>query len=96
MASVELGEAGEGAVEGLFYLGREDASGELVVFEVVGDAFAALTLARAGFIGAGAAGLVGFDIAFHGELLFNLAFVVPSHRPTLLAYVFLSHPMPAL
>jgi hypothetical protein len=87
MASVELGEAGEGAVEGLFYLGREDTSGELVVFEVVGDAFAALTLARAGFIGAGAIGFVGFNITFHRELLFNLAFVVPPDLPTLLANV---------
>jgi len=62
---VELGEAGEGAVVALFDVGGKDAGGELVVFEVVGDAFAALALAGAGFIAAGAAGFVGFEIAFH-------------------------------
>jgi hypothetical protein len=63
---VELSEAGEGAVVGLFYVEREDAGGQLVVFKVVGDTFTALALARAGLIGAGAISFVGFDVAFHG------------------------------
>jgi hypothetical protein len=84
---VELSEAGEGAVVGLFYVEREDAGGQLVVFKVVGDTFTALALARAGLIGAGAISFVGFDIAFHRKLLFKRAFVVPPDLPTLLAYV---------
>jgi hypothetical protein len=65
LAAVELGKAGEGAVVAFFYFGGKDAGGELVVFEVVGDALAALALAGAGFIGAGAGGFVGFEVAFH-------------------------------
>jgi len=63
----QLGEAGEGAVVGLFYLGGKDAGGQLVELEVVGDAIAALAFAGAGFISAGEPGFVGFNITFQLE-----------------------------
>jgi len=62
---VELDKAGEGAVVALLHLRGEGAGGKLVEFKVVGDALAALALAGAGLISAGAAGLVGFNLAFH-------------------------------
>jgi hypothetical protein len=62
---VELDKAGKGAVVCLFYLRGEDAGGKLIILEVIGDAVAALALAGAGFVAAGASGLVGVQLAFH-------------------------------
>jgi hypothetical protein len=44
---------------------REDAGGQLVELEVIGDTLAALALARAGLIGAVAPGFIGFYVAFY-------------------------------
>jgi len=46
------GEVLEGAVVGRFGLGRETASRELAAYQVVGQAFAAEALSRAGVVGA--------------------------------------------
>jgi hypothetical protein len=46
------GEVLEGTVVGGLGVGWETASGELAAFEVVGQAFAAEALARAGLVGA--------------------------------------------
>jgi len=46
-----LGKTGKGAVKGLFYIIGEDAGGQLVKLQMIGDAFTALTLPGARFIG---------------------------------------------
>ena len=60
-----LHEAGKGAVTGSFYLRGKDTGREFIILQVIGDALTALALSGAGFIGAVAAGFVGFNIAFH-------------------------------
>jgi hypothetical protein len=69
-ASNILGEAGEGAVEGLLYIIRENAGGQFVILEVVGDALTALTLSGTRLVGAVASGFISFDIAFHNHYLY--------------------------
>jgi hypothetical protein len=64
-ASNILGEAGEGAVEGLLYIIGEDTGGQFVELKVIGNALAALALSGAGLIGAVTPGFIGFDITFH-------------------------------
>jgi hypothetical protein len=60
-----LGKPGKGAVKGLFYIIGEDAGRQLVKLQMIGDAFTALALSGARFIGAVALQLIGFNIAFH-------------------------------
>ena len=60
-----LGKPGEGAVECLLYIIGEDAGGQLVKLEVVGDALTALALPGTGLVGAVTPGFIGFNIAFH-------------------------------
>jgi hypothetical protein len=64
-----IDEAAEGAVKGPFYIIGEDAGGQLIELQVVGDTLAALALPGAGLIGAVALGFVVLDIAFHPGLL---------------------------
>jgi hypothetical protein len=86
---VELGKACKGAVVGLFDVGGEDAGGEFVVFEVVGDALTAFALAGAGFVGAGAAGFVGFEVTFHriNSLFFSLSVTLSGAKGLLRFFV---------
>ena len=70
-------ESGDRAVVGLLYLRREDTAGKLTEFQVISDAFAALTLAGAWFVGAGAPGFVSFEVTFHGQV-FSSRWIVSS------------------
>ena len=61
----DVDKLGERAVVGLLHLRGEDAGGELIELQMVGDALAALTFSGARLIGAGAFGFVDFNLTFH-------------------------------
>ncbi|GAH72966.1 unnamed protein product [marine sediment metagenome] len=61
----DLDKLGERAVVGLLHLRGEDAGGELIELQMVGDALAALTFSGARLISAGAFGFIDFNLTFH-------------------------------
>jgi hypothetical protein len=61
----------EGAVKGSFGVFREKAARQLPLFQVVGDAVAADSLAAAGFVGAAADVQVSFFFAVQGRYSFG-------------------------
>ena len=61
----DLDEPGKRTVAGFLYLSGEHAAGKLVILQMIGDAFTALALAGAGFIGAGAFGFIELKLTFH-------------------------------
>jgi len=75
-----LGEPDKRAVEGLFYFHRENAGGQLVKLKMIGNAFTALALSGARFIGAVVGFHIGFNLAFHIAVSFTgstfLSFVI--------------------
>jgi hypothetical protein len=64
-SAVEGDKAGDGTVVGAFHICWKDAAGELVIFEVIGDALTTNALARARFVGAGATLRILGLIALH-------------------------------
>jgi len=62
-------ETGKGAVIGLFHLRRENAGRKLIIFQVIGNAIAALALPGTGRVSAVATGFIGFHVAFHMIML---------------------------
>jgi len=61
----------ERSIPGFFGTGRKAASGKLPAFEVIADAFAANTFARAGLIAAIAGFKVFVFMTFHGGSFHN-------------------------
>jgi hypothetical protein len=60
-----LNKASSRSVIGALYFRREEAAGKFIITQVILHALAALALARAGLIGAGAGLHILFEITFH-------------------------------
>jgi hypothetical protein len=66
--AVDLDKAGDRAVVGALYFGREEAAGEFASPAVIEDTIAAFALPRAGLIGTGTLSQVSVDLTFHSGL----------------------------